>query len=372
MNTLILTNAPVPYRIDFFEELGKRTQLTVLFEQTAAEQTHRNPQWFSKINKSFRAVYLEGIKIGTKHLQIGVCKYLANASFNTILIMGYSLPTEMLAILYLHLKKKPFILCFDGTTPKRTSFFKRIIKRFFIKKASAYLSTGSFTDQYIVDMGGNPKTIYRVPFTTLHSEEIPKAIPNQETKAYYKKILGIMDKRVVLSVGQFIHRKGFDLLIEAASQLREGHEFYLIGDEPTEEYVTLKQRIGAENVHFVGFKDKDELSKYYMASDYFVLPTREDVWALVIPEAMAFGLPTITTDHCGAGLELIKPHYPSCIIPVDDSKAIINAISLLDNDSLLRNCISKNNYNCMKEYTLESMVDYYMRIFKMVEDNRNA
>ena len=114
--------------MEFFEEIGKHTQLTVLFEQTAAEQTHRNPHWFSKGNESFKAVYLEGIKLGAKRLQTEVCKYLSDANFNTVLIMGYSLPTEMLAILYLHLKKKPFILCFDGIAPKHTSYFKRAIK----------------------------------------------------------------------------------------------------------------------------------------------------------------------------------------------------------------------------------------------------
>ena len=55
------------------------------------------------------------------------------------------------------------------------------------------------------------------------------------------------------------------------------------------------------NVHFVGFKTKEQLEDYYRAADLFVLPTREDIWGLVVAEAMAYGLGVITTNRCNAG-----------------------------------------------------------------------
>ena len=45
---------------------------------------------------------------------------------------------------------------------------------------------------------------------------------------------------------------------------------------------------------------------YYQAADMLVFPTREDIWGLVINEAMANGLPTVSTDKCVAALEMIK------------------------------------------------------------------
>ena len=65
----------------------------------------------------------------------------------------------------------------------------------------------------------------------------------------------------------------------------------------------IKER-GLKNVYLVGFKPKAEVFEYYKAADLFVLPTREDIWGLVINEAMAVGLPVVSTDMCVAATEL--------------------------------------------------------------------
>ena len=51
MKVLFLTNYPSPYRVQFFNELGKLCNLTVLFEEGIEKQTHRNKNWFIEIYK---------------------------------------------------------------------------------------------------------------------------------------------------------------------------------------------------------------------------------------------------------------------------------------------------------------------------------
>lgn len=169
-------------------------------------------------------------------------------------------------------------------------------------------------------------------------------------------------KKIVIAVGQFIHRKGVDVLLKAWAQCSEEYELYIIGGKPTPEYIELVRKLNLKNVFFEGFKTKEELKQYYQAADLFVLPTREDIWGLVVNEAMANGLPVITTDRCGAGLELIKDGENGYIVPVEDEKALAEKMMyILEHDSLRDNMKIKN-LKCMKRSTVEEMAIHHLKI----------
>lgn len=158
-----------------------------------------------------------------------------------------------------------------------------------------------------------------------------------------------------------LHWKGFDILLRVAMHLSDDYDIYIVGDEPTQDYLNIIHDNSIKNVHFVGFKTKEELKFYYMAADVFVLPTREDIWGLVINEAMAFGLPVITTDRCNAGLELIRNGINGYLIMSESEdelrKAIIKAAKETEN-------LGKNALNIIRSYTIENMVDDHIRILK--------
>ena len=138
--------------------------------------------------------------------------------------------------------------------------------------------------------------------------------------------LGLEEEKIVISVGQFIYRKGFDVLIRSAGRLNKNIGIYIIGGEPNDYYLNLKNEYKAENLHFIGFKSKYELAEYYKAADLFVFPTREDIWGLVVNEAMAYGLPVITTNRCISGLELVDSRN-GFIINVNSEEELICSIN---------------------------------------------
>jgi glycosyltransferase involved in cell wall biosynthesis len=139
---------------------------------------------------------------------------------------------------------------------------------------------------------------------------------------------------------------------------------YFVGGEPTAEYINLKQEFGLENVNFVGFKNKEELKKYYMAADVFVLPTREDIWGLVINEAMANGLPIISTDRCVAATELVENGVNGYIVQVDNVEELSCAIEKTINDNL--RIMGQESLDKIKKYTFESMAKQHVEIFNIV------
>ena len=63
-------------------------------------------------------------------------------------------------------------------------------------------------------------------------------------------------RKIVITVGQFIHRKGFDVLINAWAKCDKEYALYIIGAEPTKEYLNIKEKLNLANVHFEGFKAK--------------------------------------------------------------------------------------------------------------------
>lgn len=70
------------------------------------------------------------------------------------------------------------------------------------------------------------------------------------------------------------------MLLNAAVCLPQNIGIYIIGGEPTKEYTELIKKYNLETVHFLKFMKKEQLKDYYMASDLFVLPTREDIWGV--------------------------------------------------------------------------------------------
>ena len=128
------------------------------------------------------------------------------------------------------------------------------------------------------------------------------------------------------------------------------------------------------NVFASNFRTKDrtskqksnDLKKYYMASDLFVLATREDIWGLVVNEAMANALPVITTKKCGAGCTLIKNGYNGFLVENEDVKELSNRINELAESQELRLQCAKNALNTISEYTIENMVKAHMDVFKKI------
>jgi glycosyltransferase involved in cell wall biosynthesis len=167
---------------------------------------------------------------------------------------------------------------------------------------------------------------------------------------------------MVLAIGQMIHRKGFDVLLHAAKDLDPDTGIYFVGGEAKEAYIALTKELNLQHVHFLGFQKKDVLAKYYKASDVFVLPTREDIWGLVINEALAYGLPTITTDRCVAGLELIEDGINGYVVPVEDADALaekIQAVLASDLEQMGKAALEK-----VRPYTLENMARTHAEIFE--------
>jgi glycosyltransferase involved in cell wall biosynthesis len=366
VKVLFLTNIPSPYRVDFFNELGKLSQLTVLYEAGYAKD--RDIKWKNTTEKYFEEVFLKGIRVGnTSALCFSVIEYLKDKNYDIIVVGGYSTPTGMLSIQYMRMKHIDFILSSDGGIVKDENFIKYKTKKYFISKAAFWLSTGENTSKYLLHYGAKRKMIYTYPFSSVKQEEIINDQILTEEKLKIRKRLNIVEREMVLTVGQFIHRKGFDVLLNAVKDLDEDVAIVFVGGEPTQEYIDVKNKYDLQNVYFLGFKLKEELVEYYKAADLFVLPTREDIWGLVINEALAYGLPVITTDKCVAGLELVEDGLNGYIVPTENDTELAKRMTEILNDENLRIRMGQNSLMKISEYTIENMAKKHFEIFNHIK-----
>ena len=361
MKILFLSNIPSPYRMDFFNELGKKVDLTVVFEAEMHEKL--NKSWFTGCQKNFKCIFLKKGTIEEKKINFKIFKYLKKNHYDFVVVTNYAYLTEMLALIYIKFRKIPYLLEVDGGLIREESKIKHLFKKFLISNAPGYISPSESTDEFLIHYGADSKKIYRYNFTSLRNKDILDHPVEKDEKLAIRRKLNIREDKIILSVGQFIHRKGFDVLIDSAKNLSADYGIYIIGGSPIKEYIDLINKYNLKNIHFIGFLNKDELANYYLASDLFAFPTREDIWGLVINEAMAKGLPVITTDKCVAGLELIENNINGFIVPIEDADALCSKIKLITENIDLREKMQENTLEKISQYTIENMTNRHLEIF---------
>ena len=140
--------------------------------------------------------------------------------------------------------------------------------------------------------------------------------------------------KVLISVGGLVPRKGFHRVIEVLPELRIAHpdlKFLIVGGPSPEgnnrpQLERQVDELGLKDcVIFLGPVKPDQLPGLLSAADVFVLATSNEGWANVFLEAMACGLPVVTTD-VGGNREVINDDSLGFITPLGDPEALADAI----------------------------------------------
>jgi glycosyltransferase involved in cell wall biosynthesis len=128
--------------------------------------------------------------------------------------------------------------------------------------------------------------------------------------------------------GSLIFRKGVDILASAFQTLLQDGidaELHFFGSGPLEKIVADQSGYFAEKLHMHGFRPWSQLVDVYAQGDVLCAPSRYDGWGLVVPEALAAGMPVITTDRTGSGRELVTSAN-GWIVSAGDRNALVTAM----------------------------------------------
>jgi glycosyltransferase involved in cell wall biosynthesis len=121
-------------------------------------------------------------------------------------------------------------------------------------------------------------------------------------------------------------------------------------EQKVKEYIQEKY---IKNVFFTWYVQIDELPKYYAISDIFTLPSREEVWWLVINEAMACGLPIITAYQVWASVDLVQEGENGYIMKENTAKEFEKWLEFIFEKKLMK---ENNSLDIIDKFTLENIL----------------
>ena len=147
MKVLYITNIPSPYKVDYYNELGKTCELTVLFE--LADSSERSEEWKKYRFETFEGIILKGKRIS---VDTAVCpeivNYLKKGRYDVVVLSVLASPTALLAAHILRRRKIPYYYEGDGGFAGQPSGIKAAMKRYVISAAEKFLSSSEEFDRY--------------------------------------------------------------------------------------------------------------------------------------------------------------------------------------------------------------------------------
>ncbi|MBL9184891.1 MAG: glycosyltransferase family 4 protein [Verrucomicrobiaceae bacterium] len=135
--------------------------------------------------------------------------------------------------------------------------------------------------------------------------------------------------RKFLFCGAMIPRKGVEELARAFKRLAANSpdvRIVFVGDGPLVPKLKAILSGCASQVEWAGFQPWEKLPGFYAEADVFCFPSRYDGWGLAAVEALASGLPVISTDETGAALEFVKEGSNGWLVPPGKEEALLAAM----------------------------------------------
>ena len=189
-----------------------------------------------------------------------------------------------------------------------------MIETKYYRATDLFVPTTADQEAYLRENGVSADRVERIPhFRSLEPVAVAKA-PRQTGG-------------VVKTLGRFVHKKGFDVLLHAAAHaVEQGVPFRLEigGDGPERNALkALAKRLGiGDRVSFCGWID--DVAAFLADADLFVLPSRIEPFGIVVLEAMACGVPIVATRVSGP-LEILD-EQTALLVSADDPVALAEAV----------------------------------------------
>ncbi len=341
---LLISNVPQTYRIPLFNEIDRQLkQKGIEFKVVFASDGYKRRK--SKIDFSemkFQYELLKSLKISfgnvekTMFTYRGINKVISKYKPDKIIVSGFSMATVKIYFRSFFYKVSYVIWSGALDFPGRfDSVFRKFERRLLIQRASAFVAYGSRAKEYLVKMGAPENKVF------IGVNTVDTSFFYNETKRI-RAGLQQSEKKHLIYIGYLVPRKNVGKLIEIMQKLSEKRKDFVIdilGDGS--EKLMLEKMVEEKNlrdvIHFHGFIQKNDLPMYFAKSSCFLFQTDFDIWGLVLNEAMAAGVPVLSSVTAGATYDLITEGKTGFSVDYNNTADVLTKINLiLDNAELVK------------------------------------
>ncbi len=233
---------------------------------------------------------------------------------------------------------------------RRNSFLRRIIRRLVVRHADVLVV---LTDE---DKGYYQKNLN----LKCRIIRIYDPVPYQ-TAAYEKE-----EKPFVFAAGRLTRAKGFDLLIQSWKKLERRYpEWSVVVAGKGEERDRLKRAVrkaGIRRLEFIG--NVQDIEAYYEKAAFFVLPSRDEGFGMVLAEAMRFALPTVAYNCMAGPGEIIEDGETGFLVEPGNTNAFADRMEMLIKDQGLRKRMGDRAKDSVRRFDKEGILDVWEKLFE--------
>ena len=243
--------------------------------------------------------------------QPGLYKAINSVAADVIITEGFgSWAPAGICFAVIHRKKLCMFYERTAYVERNSPIWRSIYRRIVGIPVDYFLINGTLTEKYLNDNLYFKKTPKMKGCMCADSFGLSQAVTKVTNidKNELRKKMSLMDGLTFLFVGQMVERKGIkELLAVWGKHTRKyfNDNLLVIGKGILEKPLR-EQYLSDNSIHVLGGISYDELYKYYALCDVFIMPTLEDNWCLVIPEAMACGKPVACSIYNGGHYELVQ------------------------------------------------------------------
>lgn len=289
----------------------------------------------------------------------------------------FTYPDGLAGVLLGRVFGRPTVTTVRGTHDIRHAGYRlrRPQIRYTLRASSAVVTVSESLRRFALSLGLRDEDVRVIP----NGVDGSRFFPSDRTAA--RASLGLpQDRIVLLAVGNIADGKGQHRIIEALPALLTRHPnllFIALGDaEASGKYRRLLDDLVARGglapyVRIVPQRPHDEIRLWLAAADVFCLATRSEGWCNAIMEALACGVPVVTTQVGGNG-ELVREGHDGFLVPFWDQERFCDAISRALATSWNREAIARRAADRGWGGVAQEVVVLFQRILGVAPVPRNA